>query len=451
VSYKSDTLDVYDRLHNDSWPEFLRSDFWHTANTLDTCTDFIIEGLKAWKGDNAMQTRRQDLQRMIQDSYDWFQDVYEEQNKGQRQSPKLWWDDYGWCGIAFGKIYRHFEEIFKEPRGPKVTVTRANCLDLATKCWDAIYGYSKNLNDQLKKKDPEKKEGPVEGGCWNHPPYLEPGQDVPGIQNTVTNGLAFILSTQLFQMTKDKKYLEAAASQYLWFRDWWDKYPTTDKTDQEGLFLSVETPDECQVALERPAFACPAGVDEAYRSYNRPGNPKFQSGQAWTGDQGLLLGGLWTMLAEAQEFSEVDSIKRRDPKFPKSASAMATSLLKGSFLLYDRSDVLHEATLEGEFKTNYTADYATGKGVLLRYLKYAPPEDAVTLRHRVVATAGAVLANAKSDSNHQISFAWNARTTPFGTNEEFVSPTGDEPRWEPTLQSAGMDALNTAIQYLKDT
>src|SRR5215831_13358240 len=48
LSYKEVLEYVFDRLYGVSWPIFIRKDFWHTANTLDTCVDFIVEGSKYW-------------------------------------------------------------------------------------------------------------------------------------------------------------------------------------------------------------------------------------------------------------------------------------------------------------------------------------------------------------------------------------------------------------------
>jgi hypothetical protein len=53
----------------------------------------------------------------------------------------------------------------------------------------------------------------------------------------------------------------------------------------------------------------------------------------------------------------------------------------------------------------------------------------------------------KSDA-YDLNFQWDDRTdTRIGTNESEVEKT--DTRFQPTVQSAGLDALNAAIQYLR--
>ena len=39
----------------------------------------------------------------------------------KHESPDVWWDDYGWWGITFAKIYERLADIFKGANALKVT------------------------------------------------------------------------------------------------------------------------------------------------------------------------------------------------------------------------------------------------------------------------------------------------------------------------------------------
>jgi hypothetical protein len=434
LSYKDVITKVFDRLYAVSWPVFFpkdpkKRDFWHTANTLDTCVDFIIEGSKYWD----LSDQRTTVQGMIQDSHDYFGDVYKDQNQPGKDSPKVWWDDYGWWGITFTKIHQNFTAIFQ---GSNPRITKEDCLQLARTCWSTLGGYSEKINRSV--QPPQK--GPVEGGCWNHPPADE------GIQNTVTNGLYLVLSARLFRSSNEKDVLQAAAAQYLWFRNWFVNYFEKQKEcplpgKQQGLFRCLERSGDAKFILVYERAIDPANPD-----YNQ-GNPPFFDGQLWTGDQGLLLGGLAAILDIQEQLRTVDIIKQEDPTFPENATKMALWVANGISWLFDPLSVLHEAPLNSKFGTDFAADMATGKGVMMRYLDYAMNRIGLNARTYIIKSAAAVVAG-KNDA-YDLNFQWDDRTdSRIGTNESEVEKT--DPRFQPTVQSAGLDALNAAIQYLRE-
>jgi len=434
MSYQEAVLNVFKGLHDVSWPIFVDNDFWHTANTLDTCIDFVLEGSTAWKDFD----RYQQVQNMIENSYLFFDKKYDEENKNGQQSPNIWWDDYGWWGITFTKIYEHYDQIFKGPESPKVT--RQQCLQAARKCWSALGDYSNDVNENL---EPPLK-GPIAGGVWNHPP-LE--NAAGGIQNTVTNGLFLVLCARLYRNTKEQEFLYAAAAQYLWFRNWFVNYLERQPKcefpgTQLGLFrcLPSSGQDKPFLVYERP-------IDPANPDYNQ-GNPAFSKDQWWAGDQGLFLGGMAEVLDLQEQLWEVPTIKDDDPTFPENAQNMLQWVASGIAWLFDPTQVLHEATLHGQFRSNYAADMATGKGVMMRYLNYAMRKAELDPKPFIERSAVAVISSL--DDDHQVSFWWNDRTdTKLGTNEQNVQH--DDPRFLPTAQSAGLDALNAAIQYVKES
>lgn len=430
LSYKDVVVNVFDRLYAVSWPVFIRNDFWHTANTLDTCVDFILEGSKHWD----LSGQRKTVQDMIQESYDYFGEVYKDQNEPPgKDSPQVWWDDYGWWGIAFTKIHQNFSAIFQ---GSKPRITKEDCLEVALKCWSTLGGYSEKVNRSV--QPPQR--GPVAGGVWNHPPADG------GIQNTVTNGLYLVLSARLYRSSNQKDVLQAAAAQYLWFRNWFVNYfqkqnecPLPGK--QQGLFRCLERSGASKliVVYER-------AIDPANPKYNQ-GNPPFVDGQLWTGDQGLLLGGMAAIIDIREQLRTVDIIKQQDPDFPENAVKIALWDASGVSWLFDPTNVLHEAPLNGSFGTGFAADMATGKGVMMRYLDYAMNRIGLNARTYVIHSAAAVV-QSKTDA-YDLNFQWNTRTdTRIGTNEKQVEKT--DKRFQPTAQSAGLDALNAAIQYLRD-
>lgn len=434
MSYKDDVLAVFKRLHDVSWPvfcsnDYTKNDFWHTANTLDTCADFIIQGSRTW-GD--LPDQRSQVQEMIQQGYEYFRTVYKTQNGHGQDSPAVWWDDYGWWGITFTKIHQNFAEIFKGAKAPKIT--QADCLQVARDCWTALGSYSQKVNGSV--QPPQK--GPVAGGCWNHPP------EDNGVQNTVTNALFLVLSSRLFQSTNEQGFLNATANQYLWFRNWFINYLQKQKDcplpgQQQGLFRCLQPSGSTKfiVVYERP-------IDPANADYNQ-GNPPFYDKQLWTGDQGLLLGGLAEVLTSRKAIAPLPIIKQQDPTFPQNAQDMALWMVQGISWLFDTSTVLHEAPLNGDFGTGYAADYATGKGVMMRYLANAMNAVGLNAQSYITASAKAVVAS--MSSSHQVNFQWNKKTdSKIGTNESQVTTT--DRRFEPTAQSAGLDALNAAIRYL---
>jgi len=108
--------------------------------------------------------------------------------------------------------------------------------------------------------------------------------------------------------------------------------------------------------------------------------------------------------------------------------------------------VLHEAPLNGAFGTGFAADMATGKGVMMRYLDYAMSKIGLNPKTYITRSAAAVVATHNDAGD--VTFQWNNRTdTKIGTNESEVEKT--DPRFQPTAQSAGLDALNAGIRYLQ--
>ena len=159
----------------------------------------------------------------------------------------------------------------------------------------------------------------------------------------------------------------------------------------------------------------------------------------------MLLGGLAEVLNSRKAIGALPIIKQQDPTFPQNAQDIALWMVQGISWLFDTSTVLHEAPLNGDFGTGYAADYATGKGVMMRYLANAMNAVGLNAESYITASAKAVVVS--MSTAHQLNFQWNKKTdSKIGTNESQVTTT--DRRFEPTVQSAGLDALNAAIRYL---
>jgi hypothetical protein len=124
---------------------------------------------------------------------------------------------------------------------------------------------------------------------------------------------------------------------------------------------------------------------------------------------------------------------------------MALSVGLGVTWLFDTKSVLHEAPLNGQFGTAYAADYATGKGVMMRYLVEGLASVGLPFAGNYIVPSAKAILDGKTADN-QLNFQWNKMTdSKIGTNESQV--TKSDARFEPTAQSAGLDGLNAAIQF----
>jgi hypothetical protein len=85
---------------------------------------------------------------------------------------------------------------------------------------------------------------------------------------------------------------------------------------------------------------------------------------------------------------------------------------------------------------------------MMRYLDYAMTKIGLNPRTYITHSAAAVVSTRNEAGD--VTFQWNNRTdTRIGTNESEVEKT--DPRFQPTAQSAGLDALNAGIQYLRES
>lgn len=464
IDFKTCILNEFDQLET-TWNNWGQGKvFWRTGNTLDACVDFIVAAQTAWGADDPdIKLRQGALQTMLQDGYQLFLKVYAN-DKANNFDPLIkdvsWWDDYGWWGITFLKIYANFDALFGSASSDASTdcyqadaLTKDRCLQHAIDCWSILVKYAW-LDANQRSGIPAH---PVAGGCWNN--YFDNSSG--GVQNTVTNAAFLVLSIRLYFATKENSarqqesqgFLNTACAQYRWFGEWFIN---------RGIFAyRSPMPDQIYYwVLERPVVAT--------SSYNKEGQPPYAQDQKWSGDQGLILGGLAGLLAAKEDITGNPDIIALGNELQKAglsytALGLATSLLSwiGSgctwLFTWNTCRVLHEAPLSSAFIINYPTDYATGKGVLMRYLAYVRHLP-VSLGYLdtyyddlVIGTASALCTYPPTQSNGY-GLIWDndskKDSTSLGTNEadfiQYHSAVDDNP-WHFSIQTTRLDALTTAI------
>lgn len=441
--------------------------FWHTACTLDACLDFVVAARTAWgAADPQVQTSITSVYQMVNGAKSTFLTNYLADKKSDFKDGN-WWDDYGWWGIAFLKVYGNFSIFGGAAAGradddcydSNSPLSQSCCLQLAHDSWTVMHDHAWDTGQYGQTL-------PVPGGCWNHTP--PPGSE--GVQNTVTNNLYLRLSINLYTYTKgmagwedrNTAYLNAACDQFKWFGDWFLKGPSAGNGNVgifDQIYDSGAPGEEYRYwILERP-------VDHS--EYNKQGAPAYAK-QQWTGDQGVFLGGLIGLSVAERAHHEVGQnpsivafskeLRQHnvDPDPIKYIDSLVTRITLASIHRSFTAPpcVLHETPLSADIISNYYADMATGKGVLMRYLalarSYTPDVDV----NRLIDTARAICTNPAAEANG-FGFIWDNRTgeniTLAGTNEDQFLPIvkskrlGNDNGWNFTIHTIRLDGLAAAI------
>jgi hypothetical protein len=401
-------------------------DFWTRGNTFDALLHVYKSAKERWRGDPRVSKMDTLLRAVAIENIDYL---------GSRINADYWADDYGWWGIAALSA----RDYFKGRAEPELA---AKYLKLARQCWDSMQkGYDKS---------PAAK--PVPYGCGNS------NGSRTGTKNTVTNATLFLLSQRLYQiMTPDPvavPYLQMAYRQYNWFNNWFN-LPGNDyfKTFQ------VQLPPKGLVQ-ERPI--APPDYEQQYMV------PQWEPGWVWTGDQGLLLGGLIEFLsiagssADAAEFSEM--LRETDAD----AEALVTDLRQQislimygvSGLLVGADNVLREAPFNSSFNDD-PKDYVCGRGVLFRYISEHHDYLGTFFDDIIKATGEAVWDSGNTGGtspNYQFAADWTpGENQPFNEAFKKIWGFGDPvTEWSlgtpnnminGILQAAGLDVIGSAIRF----
>ena len=299
-------------------PIFARNgNFWRLGNSFDTIIDFfgfVDSGeAKAFAGCA--------LDRYETTGGDWF-------------------DDFGWWGIAALKasqrpnLFPGFADRFK---------------DIAASAWRTM---ADNAPKVWAKADQEKYADYAprfEGGVWNahwtddcNP--IDPCNDLQGIQNTVTNGLFLILAARLGCIGR-ADCQQAANRQYAFLRQWFEV-----KAPAERLLAPCPDSGDGAFVRERVSVYASGAPTHAYR-------PSL----AWSGDQGLILGGLIDrMILEPRAYAET--------------APLARTILRGARATLVDADGILQAWQERDGRGapgGDVDDYMTGPSVFMRTLLYA--------------------------------------------------------------------------------
>jgi hypothetical protein len=370
-----------------------------------------------WQQGNALSTcieylvrsKTPDNQNIVKNALDFVFDNYrmnaldnpQQWIQEGRYDTGSWLDDYGWWGIALQQAYQFSNQLGYD---------NSFCnrlLHVSQNCWIALQGGW----------DPSPvTPGPgITGGAWNHqtPDFALSGR------NCITNEALWLLSQYFRQSVPgDPKYVDQNKASYGWFSG---ALSVNALFDQDGLVR------ERLVGMEYY-------------------DPSF----VWTGDQGMFIA----------------ACRGNQSAGGGDAEPLARQIAQSvSMHLIDNNGVLHDRNLPSVYVTDFSKDYATGKGVLLRCLSAwcdspNPPSD---LRQLILNNAQAVWNNRlfkdePPDPNdptkqYQFGFNWNPKGNPPppNGNGEPDFPNNDSSLFSQLiLQVAGMSALNAALIFAAD-
>jgi hypothetical protein len=372
--------------------------YWHMANTLDTCVQYL---LVSQTGNNL------DTYGLVQNALDKVFDFrMSELVNGKRVpvDPKRWgpwsrnkgeggpWaDDYGWWGMALARAYRNRERLgYDSTFSTRIYTYARNAFTGLAYGWDpseAVPGSG------------------VYGGAWNHE---DTSQAMTG-RNSVTNEVLWIFAQLMWDLEKNPIYqFQMTASQKFFFD------AKAKKFSDNGALLTED-------GLVRERLL---GMDNGYPYWT------------WAGDQGLFMG----------------ACLGHEGNSPNAPLALALAKVVTAKLLDSKSPdgVLHDNIAPN---SDFNDDYATGKGAFMRMWTYfntdlsPPPPNYLDL---IVANATAVWNNrptpdAPGNAQYQFGFNWNPTGKPVKDGGEPTYPGGTtDPSTFSLLvcQVAGLAAFN---------
>jgi hypothetical protein len=262
-----------------------------------------------------------------------------------KSQEKYWWDDYGWWGWSFVRLYKKT----KDPQYLNAAnVSFSNMLS-AKYAWKDCQEFFKISQTPL-----------FENGCYNAP-LVNQTDSFQGIQNTVTNAQFLRLSLALFAIyyqdyltkptTKQadtiKVYWTEAMEQYHWFLQWF----------KEGL-MNKSFAGEHHILIE-----------ERVKKYQDQTNAySYCPNRFWIGDQGLLMASLTDLHTIFVMLSDKNPLKLDVSKLDNNLINNAIGIAKGVKMhLVDQNNILssYKADNQDRFPFADAADYLTGPGVYL--------------------------------------------------------------------------------------
>jgi len=323
---------------------------WQVGNVFDTLTDYVVRFPKAERTSGEVVAAAHER---------W----------GNIQGSMCWYDDWGWWGIASAKaFYPEYKNLF----GAYVIEFQ----DRANSCWDIMhagkpdkgpYKYKGGPNVWANRDDGSKPgyfESPdgwavprFPGGVWQYdmfydtrpkPPECSPSNPanphtclLGPFQNTVMNGLYFVLAVRLVLQRVGTGAPQAIKDELGFLNNWFNL--------EGDMSLLQRFPDGTLLVRERVStYASPnsGNIYPPVKGYT----PKGQ----WGGDQGLILGGLLDYL----------QLLPSAPGVEKQAIAIARGVL---LHMVDDNGVVMPFS-DGFDYQHDKDDYDSGSGVFWRYL-----------------------------------------------------------------------------------
>ena len=327
---------------------------WQLGNVFDTLTDFVLRYPDVQSSPSAV----------VDAAYEQWGKI----------GGMCWYDDYGWWGIASSKAFDdQYANIFGSHR--------SQFQKIATDCWDTMHtGKPDTYNPPYKYKggpmvwenrdegnDPGYFSSPntwaiprFSGGVWQYdmfkdertnPKDCAPGSSNPSdpntcylgpFQNTVMNGLYLVLALRLNLIGQGTGTGEAARTEMEFLNNWFSL-----EGDESLLWRNA---DLCSLVRERVQTYAYCQEKMSYPSVNGH-NPVG----AWSGDQGLILGGLLDYLLV-------------DPS-DTTAQSRAIEIARAMLCTPDMVDADGVMPSSKEFDDQGDPDdYSCGSGVFWRYL-----------------------------------------------------------------------------------
>jgi hypothetical protein len=407
-------------------------DFWKRGNTFDACLVFAAALNRQWPDDQEVQALNAKIIQMLEQNLEFFQGVNVE---------VMWADDFGWWGLMALNARK-----FLLGQGEQ---------ELADKYWrlsdDLCWQYKKNTA-----YDHTPDARPVPHGCRNG----DASGQSPGVKNTVTNVLLFLLSSRIYRFARSEnrddreKYLELAYAQWLWFTEWieLEEYEYLKHLSGGGSLVQ-----------ERPM------AEFEGSGYTEKIHPPWAEGWVWTGDQGMLVAALTDMIAIKDDLSAYIAKNMLDPEFDVNEfEKMATGIIQSigagveHGLIADVDGIIREAPCLSSFGPEHGRDYVAGRGIMMRYLGSEEEKSrlGVGLDDAVLSTVLAIW-ETRNKQNNQFQPEYTSRQSDEAYVEQFSKLWGfadnvhkwdletmHEKNRDAVCQAVGMDMLGAAIKTL---
>jgi hypothetical protein len=439
ISCSSNNPDLEEQLKQQALLAFKRfeevwdfNDFWKRGNTFDACLVFAAALNRQWPDDPEVIEMNAKIVKMLEQNLDFFNSV---------DVGMMWADDFGWWGL--------------QALNARKFLLGQGETELADKFWHL----SDDLCWQYKKKtayDHSPDALPVAHGCRNGDAN---GND-PGVKNTVTNVLLFLLSSRIYRLAKSEqredteKYLEMAYAQWLWFSQWFQlkEYEYLKSLSTSGALVQ-----------ERPM------AEFEGSGYTDKIHPPWAEGWVWTGDQGMLVAAISDMIAIQDDLAAYIAKNMLDPEFDVSEfEKMATNIIRSigagveHGLIADVDGIIREAPCLSSFGPEHGRDYVAGRGIMMRYLGSEEEKSrlGVSLDKAVLNTVQAIW-ETRNKENNQFQPEYTSKQNDEAYVEQFRKLWGladNVHKWDletmheknrnAVCQAVGMDMLGAAIKTL---